>query len=69
MENMIKPSKSWKNKNEHYLLALESEWYRTLASIQNELCFATYDFYRAKHMKTLFFASNNKLYFKSNGTW
>ena len=54
MENMIKPSKSWKNKNEHYLLALESEWYRTLASIQNELCFATYDFYRAKHMKTLF---------------
>ena len=51
---MIQPTQSWKNKNSHYLSALGSDWYRTLAIIQNELCCATYDFYRAKQMKTLF---------------
>lgn len=51
---MIMPSKSWQNKKTHYLLALGSEWYKALAIIQNELCIATYDFYRTKNMHTLF---------------
>lgn len=51
---MIIPPKSWKDKDHHYLYALESQWYRSLAVIQNELCYATYDFYRFRNMHTLF---------------
>lgn len=51
---MIKPPKSWEHKATHFIEALDSNWYKMLAEIQNELCFATYDFYRSKNMKTLF---------------
>lgn len=51
---MITPPKSWKDKETHYLYALESKWYRGLAEIQNALCMYSYDFFRSKQMKTLF---------------
>lgn len=51
---MVRPSKSWKDKKNHYIDAITSEWYRNLVELQNGLCFATYDFYKEKSMKTLF---------------
>lgn len=51
---MIKPPKSWKDPQSHFLCALESDWYKALAVLQNELCTATYAFFHSKNMKTLF---------------
>lgn len=50
----MKIPKTWKNKDTHYLNALNSEWYKSLAIIQNEICRATYNFYYSKNMKTMF---------------
>lgn len=51
---MIKPTKSWKNTNTHYIEAIDSEWYKSLVEFQNALTFFTYDFYRKKDMKTMY---------------
>lgn len=51
---MIYPPKSWKNKDTHYIESINSEWYKSIIILQNELSYATYDFYRQKNMKTFF---------------
>lgn len=51
---MITPPKSWKEPQSHFLCALDSDWYKALAVLQNELCTATYNFFHSKNMKTLF---------------
>jgi len=48
-------NKSWQDCKTHYLQAIESNWYKILLELQNQICFDTYRFYEDKGIKTIFF--------------
>ena len=50
----IIPPKSWKKSENHFLSAIESEWYAFILELQNEINWCTHEFYRKKYLKTLF---------------
>lgn len=50
---LIKPPKSWKNPDTHYIEVLKSPWYKILTKLQNELVNATISFYQSKNMNFL----------------
>lgn len=52
---LIKPTKSWKNPDNHFLVALTSPWYKVLVKIQNTLWKATTDFYAEKEIDCMLF--------------
>lgn len=51
--NRIIPPKTWNN-DMYYLDVLSSEWYKTIAILDNELHFATAMFYRDRGIDTMF---------------
>jgi asparaginyl-tRNA synthetase len=52
--NKVAPIQSWKNMKEHYIHVLQSDWYKLIYDLQNEISFATYDFYKSKDIKTVY---------------
>lgn len=53
MEKLIKPNSSWKNLENHYLKAIDDEWYKCIAELENLITKYTFLFYQEKGMKTL----------------
>ena len=49
---MIEPH-SWKNPNNHFLYALNSEWYKLLAQLENTISYETMKFYEKKKIITI----------------
>lgn len=47
---LANPPKSWRDLSTHYQVALNSEWYKIISELQNELILATTDFYRERQM-------------------
>lgn len=50
----IHPPKSWENLQDHYLTALQSDWYKTISKLNHEFLLATVDFYREKDIQYVF---------------
>ncbi|MBP3285256.1 MAG: asparaginase [Clostridia bacterium] len=50
----IRPTRSWKDRKNHFLCALEDPWYKHIAAIENIIHHATCEFYRKEGIKTLF---------------
>ena len=40
--------------DDHYLKVIESDWYKLIVLLENEISFATFDFYRKKNIQTIF---------------
>ena len=53
MSRKIKPPKTWKDIESHYLNVIESDWYRLLVNLEDLINVETYNFYQKKKMKTM----------------
>lgn len=49
----VQPPKTWKNVENHYLKAIDNEWYLDLIEIENMINKYTTLFYSEKNIKTL----------------
>ncbi|OYD08153.1 asparagine synthetase A [Paludifilum halophilum] len=49
----LMPTKSWADPTTHYKVALKSEWYKTLAIIQDEINHSTWNFFRDQGIRTV----------------
>lgn len=54
MYKKIKPKKSWKNANTHYLSVIQDPWYRKLIDVENLISKYTLKFYEQRGIKTLY---------------
>lgn len=50
---IIKESNSWKDQNNHYIMALKDEWYRQLIKLENLVTEETVKFYSMKGIITM----------------
>lgn len=50
---IIGPPKTWRNTDTHYKHALESEWYKVLMLIQDEINHSSWNFFRKRGLKTV----------------
>ncbi|QNR22514.1 asparaginase (plasmid) [Exiguobacterium sp. Helios] len=46
VENKITPTKSWMKPESHYIEAMDSDWYKTLLRVQNQITHSTFNFFR-----------------------
>lgn len=53
MRKSKKAPHTWQRKD-HYLKLIESDWYLGIVELENEISYATYDFYKGKNIKTLY---------------
>lgn len=53
-QRRIRPQKSWKNLDTHYLSVLHDPWYKKLVDVENLISRYTSKFYEQKGMKTLY---------------
>lgn len=51
--NSLKPKQSWKSLSDHFMNALNDDWYKIVCLLQDSISFHTASFYRKKGMKTL----------------
>ncbi len=53
LKEKLMPPKSWKNPGNHYKIALESEWYKKLVILQDEINHSSWEFFRRKGIRTV----------------
>ncbi|PEF32634.1 asparagine synthetase A [Bacillus wiedmannii] len=49
----IEPPKSWENPQTHYKIAFESEWYKTLVILQDEINQSSWKFFKNRGIRTV----------------
>lgn len=49
----ITSKKTWKNTSDHFIKAINSEWYKEIGKIMNEFVHATYRFFEQEHAMTV----------------
>lgn len=52
-DKLIKAPKSWENPEEHYKVALKSEWYSKIVILQDEIMQSTFNFFRKKGIRSV----------------
>ncbi|PEJ68550.1 asparagine synthetase A [Bacillus wiedmannii] len=52
-KKVIEPPKSWENPQTHYRTALESEWYKKLVILQDEINQSSWEFFKKRGIRTV----------------
>lgn len=51
---MIRPNGSWRNKDNHFIHAINDRWYQTIAKLEDLICYETACFYHKAGIQSMF---------------